>query len=143
MRDWNGELRKQYYQILDTSILVGYPVFQEQVINQNPSNFYIVIGRVFSNAANTLDKWVGEVFVEVESVGLYGANIGPEVDAMTDQVKQAILAQRATPSQNINGFNWSSLSWDGDTDIPVAEMAGGGYIKRRITRFKQTIVDNN
>lgn len=146
MRDWVKPLRKAYYDALLNEVTIdsGFvPVFQEKVPENTPHDVYININRVTSTDSSTFDKFAGEVIVEVECWAQHHAEIGDEVDDMVDQVKQAVLPTRTTTGiAQQPGFHFSSVHYDSESEVPVLQT-GTGYIKAKIIRFRQTIVDNN
>lgn len=146
MRDWTKPLRKAYYTTLVNQVFIEsapVAVWQEKLPEDEPAGLYIVIGDTIGNNISPMDRFVGDVLVNIEVIAMGQSEIGDYVDDMTDQVKQLILPTRTTSGLTPQaGFQFSSVRWDNDNDIPVLQTPSG-YIKRKIIRYRQNIVDNN
>jgi hypothetical protein len=142
MRDFNRALRENYCGTIVNTVGVTYPVYHDVLPGSVEAPFYIVIGRIFSSSVLNFNAWQGDVFVEVEAIGFYSSSVGNEVDDMVDQIKFGMVKGRASTVLAMGNFYLTAFSWDSDIDIPVVETENG-LMKRRIVRFKQTIVDNN
>lgn len=146
MRDWIKPLRKAYYGALVNQVFIDLaivPVWQDKLPEDEPSTLAIVIGETSGTNMDTFDRFMGDVTINIEIIALGQSEVGDYVDDMADQVKGLITTTRTlnglTPQA---GFAFTRVSWDNETDIPMLQTATG-YIKRKIIRYRQHIIDNN
>lgn len=146
MRDWTKPIRQAYYNALMGNVIIEsapVPVFQEKVPDHAPNMCYIIIADTQGAQANDFTTWNTDATVNIDIVNLFNAESGDYVDDMADQVKQILLPTRTTKGiVDPTGFQVIMMMVDGEQDIPIAQT-GTGFIKRKILRMRQTIVDNN
>jgi hypothetical protein len=146
LKDWTKPLRKAYYDALNGQVVIDsapVPVFQDKVPDDVPSDLYIVVADTLSSDASPFNVWVRDALMNIEVVAMSQAEPGDYVDDMVDQIKQKLFLTRTTFGiAQPAGFQVTKLTLDAEQDIPVMQTATG-YIKRKILRTRQTIVDNN
>lgn len=146
MRDWTKPLRKAYYDALAGNVSIEaaiVPVWQDKVPEDQPATCYIVIGETQGSDDSTFSTWDSDAFINVEVIAHFQSETGDYVDDMTDQVKSLLLPTRTTIGiTEPSGFHIKKMVVDGENDIPVLQTATG-YLKRKIIRYRQKIVDNN